>query len=106
MSNLTISVDDQLIKRARVRAIQEGTSLSAKVREFLLSYVNEPGDALVRARQESTARLMAAIDATTSKAPRGSRRGTLRESLYETDFRARDRVATQGGKTKAARRSR
>ena len=28
MSNLTISVDDQLIKRARVRAIEQGTSLS------------------------------------------------------------------------------
>ena len=40
MSNLTISVDDQLIKQARVRAIQQGTSLSAKVREFLQSYVS------------------------------------------------------------------
>ncbi len=39
MSNLTISVDDQLIKAARVRAIQQGTSLSAKVREFLQQYV-------------------------------------------------------------------
>ena len=29
MSNLTISVDDQLIKQARIRAIHEGTSLSA-----------------------------------------------------------------------------
>lgn len=38
MSNLTISMDDQLIKRARVRAIQQGTSLSAKVREFLTDY--------------------------------------------------------------------
>ncbi len=40
MSNLTISVDDELIKRARVRAIQQGTSLSAKVREFLAQYAN------------------------------------------------------------------
>ena len=38
MSNLTISVDDELIKLARVRAIQQGTSLSAKVREFLQDY--------------------------------------------------------------------
>ena len=36
MSNLTVSVDEQLIKRARVRAIEQGTSLSAKVREFRL----------------------------------------------------------------------
>ncbi len=99
MSNLTISVDDQLIKQARVRAIQQGTSLSAKVREFLLTYVNESGDALVRARQESTARLMAAIHATTSKAPGSARRGTLRETLYETDFRTRDRAATRAAKS-------
>ena len=35
MANLTLTVDADLIRRARVRAIQEGTSLSAKVREFL-----------------------------------------------------------------------
>jgi hypothetical protein len=38
MSNLTISVDDELVRRARIKAIQEGTSLSAKVRDFLASY--------------------------------------------------------------------
>ena len=38
MSNLTISADDAIIKQARVRAIQQGTSLSAKVREFLVQY--------------------------------------------------------------------
>ncbi|MGQ0711201.1 MAG: DUF6364 family protein [Rhodoferax sp.] len=47
MSNLTISVDDELIKRAKVRAIQQGTSLSAKVREFLAAYANG-GDAPAR----------------------------------------------------------
>jgi plasmid stability protein len=39
MPNLTLSIDDQLIKRARIKAIEEGTSLSAKVRELLLQYV-------------------------------------------------------------------
>ncbi|PKO43448.1 MAG: hypothetical protein CVU30_07615 [Betaproteobacteria bacterium HGW-Betaproteobacteria-3] len=38
MSNLTISVDDELVRRARIKAIEEGTSLSAKVRDFLASY--------------------------------------------------------------------
>ena len=33
MANLTLTVDADLIRRARVRAIQEGTSLSAKDRE-------------------------------------------------------------------------
>lgn len=40
MSNLTVSVDDALIKQAKVRAIQQGTSLSAKVREFLAAYAS------------------------------------------------------------------
>lgn len=39
MSNLTLSIDDHIIKRARIKAIEEGTSLSAKVRELLLQYV-------------------------------------------------------------------
>ncbi len=38
MTNLTISLDESTIKMARVRAIQEGTSVSAKVREFLADY--------------------------------------------------------------------
>ncbi|MEY4265710.1 MAG: hypothetical protein RIS90_245 [Pseudomonadota bacterium] len=38
MSNLTISVDDELIRQARIRAIEQGTSVSAKVREFLAQY--------------------------------------------------------------------
>lgn len=38
MSNLTISLNDDVVRLARVRAIQEGTSVSAKVREFLAQY--------------------------------------------------------------------
>jgi plasmid stability protein len=96
MSNLTISVDDELIKQARVRAIQQGTSLSAKVREFLMQYVNETDDSQQRRRDEATARLMAAIDsaathATPLPADTVAPRRTLRDELYEGDFRSRDR---------------
>lgn len=41
MPNLTISMDENLIKLARIRAIQDGTSLSAKVREMLTDYVRQ-----------------------------------------------------------------
>ncbi|MFM7698195.1 MAG: hypothetical protein ACKO69_07485 [Limnohabitans sp.] len=41
MANLTISVDENLVKQARIKAIQEGTSLSAKVREMLAAYVRQ-----------------------------------------------------------------
>jgi plasmid stability protein len=98
MSNLTISVDDELIKQARVRAIQQGTSLSAKVREFLQQYVNESDDTQQRRRSEATARLMAAIDTAAAQARPAPHedsqpRRTLRDELYEGDFRQRDRQA-------------
>ena len=98
MSNLTISVDDQLIKKARVRAIQQGTSLSAKVREFLQQYANGSENTLQKQREDATARLMAAMDAASAQAQGDSHapqnqqeRLTLREELYAGDFRSRDR---------------
>lgn len=96
MSNLTISLDEQLIKQARVRAIQQGTSLSAKIREFLQQYANETDESAQRRRDEATDRLLAAIETAAAKArpdpidPNQPRR-TLREELYEGDFRARAR---------------
>ena len=41
MTNLTISLDENLVKQARIKAIQEGTSLSAKMRELLSLYVRQ-----------------------------------------------------------------
>ena len=41
MPNVTISLDENLVKQARIKAIQEGTSLSAKVRELLSAYVRQ-----------------------------------------------------------------
>jgi len=41
MTNFTISLDENLVKQARIKAIQEGTSLSAKVRELLSIYVRQ-----------------------------------------------------------------
>ncbi len=40
MANLTIAVDDELLKRARVKAIEEGTSVNALLRERLEEYVD------------------------------------------------------------------
>lgn len=44
MSNLTITADDDLIRRARRKAAEEGTSLSAVMGEYLKAYVG-PQDA-------------------------------------------------------------
>ncbi|MBV8226808.1 MAG: hypothetical protein JO232_16640 [Verrucomicrobia bacterium] len=36
MKNITVSVDDEVYRRARMRAAQEDTSVSALVRDFLI----------------------------------------------------------------------
>ena len=41
MANLTISVDGELLKQARLRALKEGTSVNRLLRERLESYVED-----------------------------------------------------------------
>lgn len=103
MSNLTVSVDEQLIKRARMRAIEQGTSLSAKVREFLQGYVDGSQPGLAQQRAEATARLLKAMEAAAALAAPAApattattRRRSLRDEIYEGDFRARSRAAASG----------
>lgn len=103
MSKLTISVDAELIKKARLRAIQQGTSLSAKVCEFLQQFVNA-ADANVQNQREATAlRILSAIDHATAQSQSAqasapvvggseSTKPSLRDAFYDGDFRARDRV--------------
>lgn len=38
MANLTIVVDDEILRRARIRAVERGTSVNAAVAEYLTSY--------------------------------------------------------------------
>lgn len=38
VANLTLVLDDTVLKRARIRAIEEGTSVNAVVRSFLEDY--------------------------------------------------------------------
>jgi plasmid stability protein len=35
MTNLTLSIDDDLLKRARIRALERDTSVNALVRDYL-----------------------------------------------------------------------
>jgi hypothetical protein len=41
--NLTITVDDDVLKRARLRALQEDTSVNAVLRSFLEAYAGAAG---------------------------------------------------------------
>ncbi|MDE0203860.1 MAG: hypothetical protein OXK73_15655 [Rhodospirillaceae bacterium] len=73
--NLTIVVDDDVLKRARIRAIEENTSVNAVVRAYLATYAGAD-----RQRDEACERLLAL-----SRASR-SRRGAAvwsRDELHE-----------------------
>jgi plasmid stability protein len=41
MASLTLSIDEQLLKRARIRALERDTSVNALVRDYLQRLVTE-----------------------------------------------------------------
>ena len=72
MANLTISLDENLVKQGRIKAIQEGTSRSAKVREMLAAYVRQdlPSTPLAIPKlpvSQSTGGLMPGIDPSSNR---------------------------------------
>ncbi|MFC1859224.1 hypothetical protein ACFL9U_14535 [Thermodesulfobacteriota bacterium] len=44
MSNLTVTIDDDILKKARLRAIDQGTSVNALLRDFLKAYSGLNGE--------------------------------------------------------------
>lgn len=40
MANVTLVIDEELLKRARIRALEEGTSVNSVVRDFLGQYAS------------------------------------------------------------------
>ena len=54
--NLTIVVDDEVLRRARIRALEQGTSVNAVLREFLESYAGAASETEARARLAALAR--------------------------------------------------
>jgi plasmid stability protein len=50
MANLTLAIDDEVLKQARIRALERGTSVNALLREYLESFVGR--DTAHRAMRE------------------------------------------------------
>jgi plasmid stability protein len=75
MANVTITLDDDLLKRARVRAAEEHTSVNAVIREHLEGWVDAN-----RAQARAAAALVKR--SRTAKSRRGSARWT-RDELHE-----------------------
>ena len=77
--NLTITIDDELLRRARIRALSQGTSVNAVLREFLTSYAGSDVETSARARLADLARA--------STASSGSQGRTwTREDLFANRF--------------------
>jgi hypothetical protein len=75
MTNLTITVDDEVLKRARLRALQENTSVNALLRDTLETYAG------VRVERESAVADLLHL-AREARAGSGGRRW-IREEVYE-----------------------
>lgn len=41
MGNLTLNIDDVVLRKARIRALEQGTSVNALVRAYLGAFVGE-----------------------------------------------------------------
>ena len=75
MANLTITVEEESLKKARMRALSEGTSVNSLLREYLESYAG------VRNQQSIALQEIVSISKKS-----GSRRGNVtwnRDELHE-----------------------
>jgi plasmid stability protein len=75
VANLTISIEDEVLKKARMRALEEGTSVNALLREYLERFT-----------AVNTKRLAAADKILAFSAKADSRRGAaswVREELHD-----------------------
>ena len=77
MANLTIVVDEGTLKKARMRALEEGTSVNAVLREKLEEYAGTR-----REQMEALERILVSSRESTSGSGPGGRTWT-RDEIYE-----------------------
>ena len=75
MANLTIVVNDSVLKRARLRAMEQGTSVNSVLRDYLEAY------ARIRSQREAAIADLFRLSAT-AKSRRGRKQWT-RDELHE-----------------------
>jgi plasmid stability protein len=86
MANLTITIDDELLRRARLRALEQGTSVNALLRDYLIAYAGAD-----EARQQALADLLDLSARATSR--RGAATWT-RDDLHARHEPGRDDPAS------------
>jgi plasmid stability protein len=86
MANLTITVDDEVLKRARIRAIEHGTSVNTVLSEHLARYAR-----VFDAQEAAVGRLLSLAtrggEGGKQRARRRGRRTWKREDLYDRQGR-------------------
>lgn len=75
MANLTISVDDETLQRARLRALEQGTSVNALLREHLEAFAGR--------RSAREAAVAALLDLSRRAESRRGARTWTRDELHE-----------------------
>ncbi len=75
MGNLTITIDEESLKKARIRALKEGTSVNALLKGFLESYAG-----VSRSRREAVQKILACSRRSQSRRGESS---WSREELHE-----------------------
>lgn len=75
MANVTLVIDDDLLKQARMKAVAEGTSLNAVVRDLLGRFVHGAPQGQLTA--------LDALFELTPKSRRAGKRSWQRSDLYD-----------------------
>jgi len=80
--NLTITVDEEVLRRARIRALEQGRSVNAVLREFLESYAGASVESQARSRLADLAR---SSEATSGPEGRRWTRSEVYDARFEPD---------------------
>jgi hypothetical protein len=87
MSNLTVVIDDALLKEARIKALKEDTSVNEICRKAIEQYVGRSAGDVER----KVARLRASIASAKLRPPGSPPAWQGREALYEERFQELER---------------
>ena len=83
MINLTITIDDDLLHAARVKAVQQGTSVNEVCRQAIVAFATE-GDTAAVARAHARAKAFWEFSGSLKLGPRPDSGKTLsRDEMYE-----------------------
>jgi hypothetical protein len=91
MANLTLSIDDDLLKQSRLYTVQHDTSVNAMVSEYLEGLATKSNDAEQAERAKLVEEMNRKFDALAAKAVKPEGWKWKREEIYEERMAKWDR---------------